>query len=256
MSKVSSNLGKNANFSQFLEFLSLIPSNQKNYDNFFKLEHFAFWFDKYEDLNLKVSILNSNDYSLSCNIPDSELWIEVFNGYSKENLLEEIFKYGLEKVQKILNEHCLLRKVQDDQKMSVEEFESKRDLSLFCLEHSIVKLFSIWQYKKTSVETVSRIGKDNRIETECFIKYLVVIGNEIIDDDYLKSLLPKERTTYDTDYGFVASHSKNTTEQVIKDLAIHKLFTEKYNDVLHFNYLTKNGRKIKQKDSSYYKTAN
>ena len=244
-------------YNEFIEFLSLIPSTGQKYEAFFTLENFAFWKEKKENIELKISINKFFNHILSCKIPETEVWVELFYGPSKENILEKIFKQGFDKkISDIFAKYCVLNRIQQNEKISINEFEMKVNNSLFRYEPNSFgfgKLFSIWKYEKSFVEIISRIGKDNRIESERLIKYFVVIGRLIVKDDYLESLLPKEYEISETDYGYVSSQPKSISEKVLKDSQETAMFLERYNAISHYQYLKKTGRKIKYEDNDLYK---
>lgn len=244
------------NFSEFFVFLSSIPSTEQKYEAFFILKHSAFWKEKTENVDLRISIKRVSIYTLSCKIPESDVWVELFKGDSKENLLEKILRDGLGKISDIFKKYCILNRIQQNEKISINEFEINGNITLFRYEPRSFGFgtpFSIWKYEKSSIEIISRIGKDNRIESESLIKYFIVIGRCVVKDDYLESLLPKEYEISETEYGYVSSQPKSISEKVLNDSKETAMFLEKYNAISHYQYLKEKGRKIKYEDQDLYK---
>lgn len=243
------------NYIEFIDFLSLALKNKQKHEDFFTLKYFMVWKEKYEHVDLKITTEGIRVYILYCKIPETELWIPLIDSYDKEGLVEKILKNGLSSISDIFREYCILNRIQHNEKISINEFEITRDTNFFKYEpHNLryYSCFSVWKYEKTSCIVVSRIGKDNRIESESLIRYYVVCNCFIIKDDYLESLLPKECLFSEMDYGYVSSQTNLVSEKVIKDSQETAIFLEKYNVISHYQYLLKIGRGIKYDDSNYY----
>lgn len=261
--KVSSSDYGRTNYNEFIMFLSSIPDLEQKPENyftfkykaFFTLKNFTRWKDDNCNVDLKIEIRRIT-YILSCKVPESEVWIDIFHGRNKELFLEKFFKSGLKKISELFFNKSILSKFQQNERISIVDYEKKRSYTLFRFEHNTFGFgspFTIWKYDKSSSEVISKVGKDNRIETENLFKYFIEVGGYIIKDDYLEGLLPKEYTVFDVDYGYISSQSVRITENVIKDNEQTSLFYEKYNGISHYKYLIRKGRMIDFSDNIYYK---
>ena len=93
----SSDYGR-TNYNEFIVFLSSIPDlEQKSenfytfkYEEFFTLKNFTWWKDDNCNVDLKIEIRRIT-YILSCKVPESEVWIDIFHGRNKELFLEKFF---------------------------------------------------------------------------------------------------------------------------------------------------------------------
>lgn len=261
--KVSSSDYGRTNYNEFIMFLSSIPDLEQKPENyftfkykvFFTLKNFTGWKDDNCNVDLKIEIRRIT-YILSCKVPESEVWIDIFHGRNKELFLEKFFKSGFKKISELFFNKSILSKFQYNEKISIMDYEKKRSYTLFRYEDNSFGFgspFTIWKYDKSSSEVISRVGKDNRIQTVNLFKYFIEIGGYIIKDDYLEGLLPKEYTVFDVDYGYISSQSVRITENVIKDNEQTSLFYEKYNGISHYKYLIRKGRMIDFSDNIYYK---
>ncbi|APY06801.1 hypothetical protein BWZ20_00140 [Winogradskyella sp. J14-2] len=244
---------KNVNFTEFNAFLNKIPESEFKYEDIYVLKTFAFWINKFVDVEIKINIFRDN-FSFKFKIPHYEKWITFYKADSKEKLLEYIFSNGLGKIKEVFKEYNVLYKIHNKDYLTVNELEKKFSTSIFWLEHHSKKIIEIWQYNKTKSEVRSRIGKDNLIWEEKNIKYHILIGGNLILDSFIEKLIPKEKTIEETDYGFIASSPLTERETVYKDVRLTSELIEKYNDILHYKYLIENNlREIKDDDNIIYK---
>lgn len=236
---------KEENLWAFISWLTAILNNEGGVKDSFELIEFGWW--KEDRVNVPVRI---NNNSLEIFVPLENLWISVFfSFYSKKSLLDVILLDGLDKIKKTYKKYDFARMLFQDDKLRLSDVESialpHGGYSFFKKETGCLDFVEIWRVQRSETEVISRIGKDNLIESFHEIRFGVFISGQYIDDPYLSSFLPDTLFITESDYGFIPSSAKNVSFDISIDKNISETFRSGYSANDHYNKLLEtNYRKI------------
>lgn len=245
------------NFIDFCKFLLEVNGNTIIGEYFFTIEKFAIWQDKSVDVELKIHIANKYNCSFECKLPYFEKWITIYKESSLERLYKVIFSYGLQEIFSKYKEYYILYQIITNKSMLLVDKETSINpkYSIFQYENDLPTKIKIWTYTKDKSEVISRIGRDNLIHSEIYTKHYIVFYSEVIEDEYLYSLVPNEQTIFEDDKGYIPSMSELITENVTLNTKITESFAKKYDSLLHYKFLIDNKkRQIREFDNILYKT--
>ena len=241
--------------TKFLEWLIELIKRGGQLNDSFVWHHFEKWCEEWTNVEFTLSGPTGRDgnYSLTyCFEINKKSY-----SYNWGKDLSQILKYycfnGLSKVIRQLNIDEKIFKIQNNYSKYIMDLEHMiYNDSYFCSPHIIQGQIDVWSLTEEDSYSVNRgVGKDNADHVDRTTNYYVFIKNYLLNDEYLFSLLPKEKTEQSVGYSYTSGGSSfGDTLYILRyEPEITKEIKSKYDEIKHYTSLIQDyGRIIKEGD--------
>lgn len=237
----------------FSKFLNELPEDSFDDERIFILKSFTYWNQEKIDVKLVFKYEKGN-YILVYKIPFTAQKEKIFSEKNKNELLKSIYHSGLDILKETLKKQNIIYNVENEITHSIMDTEYETYSFFWPKDYGQSSRLEVWTYEKNKYEVFSRVGKDNLIYSKKYLKNVIVNVRSVIKDGYLESLIPKEETISEEDYGYIPSSQESITVKAYLNEKLTEKFRKEYDDENHYIHLYHNmGRKEHLKDDKEYK---